>query len=212
MLQPTSQAHMPDKDIFKNIHGLTIDAFIRKTANSKPEITGGAVILTTARMGLALILLSLEISYKKTREKSIKENIKEKISLLRSLEQKLADAAEVDLQIFNEVRNRPGSMRRQALGSEYLELLKQSINSPLEASGAVSDIIKVAGNCSAYCKKTVISDLNAGLMILSSAFQSLLLLASSNIRSLPLTERKHYKELLLRISQEKIERLIPDRL
>ncbi|RXF70061.1 cyclodeaminase/cyclohydrolase family protein [Arcticibacter tournemirensis] len=183
---------MQQREPSESIGNITLSQFLQKVTEKKPGITGGCVVLVTANMGLTLILMSLKLSQKKIRDKVIKLFLKEQTTQLQTLQTSLMQAADLDLEIFNRLRSMPRTSREKQKDPLYHTSLISAIESPLAALSLLNEIMSIVRRCTKHCKETFISDMRSGCLILSSAFRGLILIAESNMHSLPKHEKEYY--------------------
>lgn len=184
------------KDVRKpNIWNLSLNEFAEKTTKKRPEITGGSVILSTANMGLALIIMALKMSLKTSKDEGINKTLENQIKELRKLQTKLKKSAEKDLEVFNKLRELPGAAHKHLDEPLYHKNYINAIDSPIEGLKVVLKIMELAKDSIKHCKKAYFSDLGAGIYILSASFQGLLLIIESNINLLPQKEKTYFHKL-----------------
>lgn len=177
----------------KSVLGLSLRQFLEQTNQERPQITGGCVLLTNASLTSAMILMALKISHKRTKDAATKRLLRLKINALSVIQIQLADAADHDLEVFDEYRSilKLKSKNREA----KLKLaLKHATDSLLEVCDILKQALVVTEASEPYADHTVASDLNAGRLILEAVFSGIIALAEGNILTMPPQEQKSYEK------------------
>jgi formiminotetrahydrofolate cyclodeaminase len=170
---------------------LSLKQFLDKTNQERPEITGGCVLLTNASLTTAMILMALKISLKKNKTAVDRRFLKAKIKKLSSIQIQLAEAAETDLNIFDEYRK---ALRSKA--KDRQQKLDTSLQKATDSLLGVCKVLNQAADASeaskGYTDASVLSDLIAGKLILEAVFTAIISLAEGNIESMPVQARGRY--------------------
>lgn len=170
---------------------LSLKQFLEKTNQERPEITGGCVLLTNASLTTAMILMALKISLKKSKTSADRRFLRTKIKTLSSIQLQLAEAAEADLNVFDEYRKALRSKakdRQQKLDAS----MQKATDSLLSVCKVLHQAAEATESSKGYTDVTVISDLNAGKLILEAVFNAVIALAEGNINSMPEQARNKY--------------------
>ena len=170
---------------------LSLKQFLEKTNQERPEITGGCVLLTNASLTTAMVLMALKISLKKTKTPADRRFLKTKIKALSSIQMQFADAAEADLNVFDEYRRilRSKATNRQQKLDAALQKATDSLLSVCKVLNQAADETEMSKS---YTDPSVVSDLNAGKLILEAVFTALIALAEGNIASMPEQAKTKY--------------------
>lgn len=170
---------------------LSLKQFLEKTNQERPEITGGCVLLTNASFTTAMILMALKISLKKTKLASDRRFLKTRIKALSAVQEQLADAAAIDLKVFDEYREilRSKARNRQ---QKLDTALQKATDSLLNVCKVLTHAAELTETSKSYTDPTVLSDLNAGKVILEAVFTALIALADGNIKSMPVEAKTKY--------------------
>jgi formiminotetrahydrofolate cyclodeaminase len=171
---------------------LSLREFLEKTNRERPQITGGCVLLTSASLNAAMILMALKISLKRSKEAERQRLLRKRIKSFSGLQTKLVEAAALDLQVFDEYRLilKSRAKNRQSRLNQALE----------NATDSLLDVCKTLEKCCVYTEAakaitdpTVVSDIIAGQMIFEAIFSALIALAEGNIASMPAEARLKYE-------------------
>lgn len=162
---------------------LSLKQILEQTNKTLPEITGGCVLLANAGLSIAMISMALKISHKRGKDVILKRFLKQKISLLATIQGQLFVAAESDLNIFNEYR---ASLKRKSRdrATKLTSSLKKATNSLLEAGMLLMKGIEETRASLPHADVTVASDVKAGLLLLEATFNGIEIMAESNRRML----------------------------
>jgi len=163
---------------------LSLREFLEKTNQDRPQITGGGVLLTNASLTSAMILMALKITLKKEKVSLNRRFLRQKIKALSTIQIQLADAAEHDLQVFDQYRH----ILRSKAKNRQLKLdlaLQKATDSLLEVCKVLTRAQQHTVACKEYTDLAVVSDLNAGQLILQAVYDALIALAEGNIAGMP---------------------------
>ncbi len=172
---------------------LSIREFLAKTNKERPEITGGCVLLTNASFTAVMVLMALRISIKKSEDSKDKRFLKKQVRLLSSLQVALSEAAEHDLKIFDEYRGVLRSRGRDK--AKRLDLaLSKATDSLLDVCKVLALAVRHTEEAKPMTHYSVLSDVEAGLLILNALRQAVIALANANISSLPEAQQPAYEQ------------------
>jgi formiminotetrahydrofolate cyclodeaminase len=174
-----------------SVSTLTLADFLLKTNREKPEITGGCVLLTTATLTTSMILMALKISYKNADDPVQKRLLKQKIRAIFGSQQKIAEAADHDLAVFDAYRKILKSKSKSRAG-KLTQSLNKATDSLLDVCKVIYKAINDTERSMPIVQATVLSDLEAGKLILEAVYKGILALAEGNIQSMPAEAQKLY--------------------
>lgn len=183
---------MEEAEVKKSVLRLSLRQFLEQTNQERPQITGGCVLLTNASLTSAMILMALKISHKKTKDPATRRFLRLKIKAFTGIQAHLADAADHDLEVFDQYRSilRLKSKNREA---KLKSALRYATDSLLDVCELLKQAIILTEASKPYTDKTVVSDLNAGKLIFEAVFSGIIALAEGNIASMPAEEKKAYE-------------------
>jgi formiminotetrahydrofolate cyclodeaminase len=176
-----------------SVSTLTLADFLIKTNQEKPEITGGCVLLTTATLTTSMILMALKISHKNSVQPEQKRLLKRKISAILKSQQKIARAADHDLEVFDAYRKILKSKSKSRM-AKLEQALEKATDSLLEVCKVIYEAINDTDDSMPYVRTNVISDLEAGKLILEAVYKGILALAEGNIHNMPQEQQKIYEK------------------
>jgi formiminotetrahydrofolate cyclodeaminase len=176
-----------------SVSTLTLAEFLLKTNRERPEITGGCVLLTTATLTTSMILMALKISYKNSDEPVQKRVLKRKIKTIFTSQQKIAEAADHDLSVFDAYRKILKS-KSKLKASKLTKALNKATDSLLDVCKVIYQVINDTQESMPYVRATVFSDVEAGKLILEAVYKGILALAEGNIQSMPAETQKLYEK------------------
>ena len=194
-----------------DVWNLSLKQVWDRSVSSPPVLTGGTILITSATLGLSLVLMPLKLSRSKSKDPLFKELLKLKISELEVLKSYLTGALKKDQKIFNSVRRAKNDSASAEQDELNREVLRQATDSTLQVAQLIVGIIELASQSLKDCRKELLSDFGAGLQLLSASLKGILLLALSNIKSMPEEERSQLLNLrakLLTEGERKVREII----
>ena len=181
---------------------MALKQFSNSTAKSNPEITGGCVVTTVAALAMTLLIMSLEISLKKIKDTVQKSVLKERLGILKKIKKRLVQAADHDLEVFNQYRSlKVGSRKKEAEALKYKALI-YAIKSPFKVASLIKESFPTLADSITFCHQSVFSDVEAGTLLLQSSFNAILALGQSNIKSLKREDLSLYDDLFAKLREE----------
>lgn len=128
--------------------------------------------------------MALKISHKNATESQLKRSLKLKIKALSASQQKIAEAADNDLKVFDDYRKvlRSKSKSREI---KLNQALKKATDCLLDVCSVLFRAIKDTEESIPFVRPSVISDLEAGKLILEAVYKGILALANGNIQGMP---------------------------
>ncbi len=177
----------------KTVLELSLRQFLEQTNQERPQITGGCVLLTNASLTSAMILMALKISHKKAKKPTTKRFLQQKIRAISIIQLQLADAADHDLEVFDQYRLLLKSKSKNR-DTKLRSALKHATDSLLEVCDILQQAVVLTEASKPYSNTTVASDLHAGKLILEAVFSSIIALAAGNIAGMPPEEQKAYEK------------------
>jgi len=202
-------------DKFNNsgIWSLNLREFREKIASSEPTPGGGSVTVVSASFGLALVIMAMEITLKKPSEELTALTDKTKAVL-----HKLSSYADEDIEVFESYmrafklpKNNESEVafKKRELSSSVVA----ATESPLNAASYIIQSMQLAKEAIPLTKRSVISDIGAGVSLLLGALNGLLLNVDvnlPNIENSDLRERIQVKRNRLRDEGVNLSRTILD--
>jgi len=191
-------------DIKKPSHiwDLNLNDFQNAIASDSPTPGGGSVTIVSACFGLSLIIMAIEITSKKDKS-SILENFNEKA---KAILKDMSLYADKDIEVFNNYMNafklpKDSDEQLQIRLANIERCVVQATETPLKAAEYILEALNLALEVLPLIKKTVVSDIGAGVSMLYGALQGLLLNVDINLPNIKNAEAyKKYeyskKELL----------------
>ena len=172
-----------------DIWNATLSEFRERTASHEPTPGGGSVAAVSATFGLALVIMALEITSKKTVATEDQQQLANVITTARSRLQNLSQHANEDILAFQgyiqalslpKVTDEEKVIRKQALN----QALTTATNVPLAAAREIVEAIKIAHTASELSHLQIISDVGAGAAILGGALTAVLFNVDVNLPGL----------------------------
>lgn len=165
----------------KTLPLLSLQEIWRLTDQEFPQVTGGCVLLTSATLSMAMVLMALRISRKKAAKGDIKQEITLYISRISSTQRNLSNAGIADQECFNAYRRvLKSKSKTKKLG--LISSLKDA-NVSLEGAAAVLRKAFAEAKSSLYiAHQTVACDIEAALLVLDGTLKGVQILSESNSR------------------------------
>lgn len=180
---------------------LSLREFIAKTNKERPDITGGCVLLTNASFTAVMVLMALRISMKKAEDPAEKRFLKKQVRAISNIQVALAKAAEYDLRTFDEYRKLLRSRAKDR--AERLDVaLSKATDSLLDVCKLLHHAVQHTEAVKPHAHQSVVSDVEAALLILNALKQSMMALADGNIASLPEARQADYKQWKEKLAQD----------
>ena len=164
----------------------TLVDFRNQTASSAPTPGGGAVAAVSGSLGLALIVMALEISARKKGTEKNTQDISNLIISARERLEELSKYADEDILAFQSYMealalpketDEQKTTRKRALA----EAILKATQVPLSAAKTILDAIDLAERASVVCHIQIVSDIGAGTSILQGAITAVLLNIDINL-------------------------------
>jgi formiminotetrahydrofolate cyclodeaminase len=152
------------------------------TASAAPTPGGGSVAPITGALGLALIVMALEVSAKKQQSAELTGAITQGKALLNAIAEH-ADRDAAVFQSYMDARALPKSDREQQTtrSTAIQAAVLHAANVPLSAAEACLAALRYADSIAALVQRNVISDLVAGADILFGSLQAVLRSVAINL-------------------------------
>jgi len=172
---------------------------VNETTGKQTKITGGAIIISSATLNTALVIMALEISAKKEKDSAKKLYLDSVISVVRKDADSLAYYADEDIKVFrnflsvNKLPRRTKDEIKTRDSLFYLALL-EATKTPIKAGKLMVAILHTIENVTLYCNAQLISDLGAGALVLRSSLDAVLLFAEANIQLLNKADQDIYEK------------------
>jgi formiminotetrahydrofolate cyclodeaminase len=154
---------------------LSLRDILAATASPSPTPGGGSIAPLTGALGLALVVMALEVTHKKRENEALANAITRGKALLATI----ADHADRDAAVFQTYMQAfelpKASPEQQTVRATALEAaVLQATHTPLSAAAACLEALHFSESVAALVQRNVVSDLLAGADILLGAFKAAL--------------------------------------
>ncbi|AFX98563.1 formiminotransferase-cyclodeaminase family protein [Candidatus Endolissoclinum faulkneri L2] len=171
----------------------SISNFLEAIASDDPVPGGGSVGAYTAATGIALVIMALKISIKKTNNKGQLLNlIKRSQFVLDALKVNLIEDIEC-FSSFIEAKNKPNNNEIES-NNRQLAINEAAIKAtavPISAASHCVTGLKIAVESIAICRKTILSDVYTGANLLNTSCNSILLNVDANLNLISSKDKRN---------------------
>lgn len=168
-----------------NVWEKNLESFCEDISSIKPTPGGGSVSIVSARLGLNLVLMAVNITQKK--ETNFELNLFSK--KIEEIEGKLKLFADRDILVFNELMStyklaRNTEDEKQVRASAIQLATIEATIVPLNAAELMLELMEIVYEIYPTIKQNVLSDISAGLFLIYASFKSILLNVVINLPTL----------------------------
>ncbi len=170
-----------------SLWNLNLAQLQEKVSSIEPTPGGGSVSVATAVLGLALIQKGIRVSRKSAvAEKAIEEELSTLEIRASSAMEPLRRYADADAQAFQRYLRavklpRLTEEEKTTRKREMEEALLHATRIPLEAASQMKLCLGIAETAIGIAKKSVLSDITAGALLIRTSIQAVLLNVDSNL-------------------------------
>lgn len=172
---------MAELENAKTLPLLSLQEIWRLTDQEFPQVTGGCVLLTSATLSMAMVLMALRISRKKAGEDGMKQEITRQIRRISSTQRSLSKAGIADQECFNAYR-RVLKSKSKAKKLHLISSLKKANGSLQSAAAVLRKAVEEAKMSLYVSHATVACDVEAALLVLDGTLRGVHILFESNSR------------------------------
>jgi formiminotetrahydrofolate cyclodeaminase len=173
--------NMAELENAKRLPLLSLQEIWRLTDQEFPQVTGGCVLLTSATLSMAMVLMALRISRKKVGEGGLKREITRQIRRISSTQRNLSDAGIADQECFNAYR-RVLKSKSKTKKLHLISSLKNANSSLKSAAAVLKKAFEEAKSSLDVSHETVACDVEAALLVLDGTLRGVQVLSDSNSR------------------------------
>lgn len=156
--------------------------FLEATASDAPVPGGGSVAMVSGALGLGLVLMALNVTARGKDAPDLSGLIKR----VRVLLDEIREAPRTDMEAFTALMD---AYRLPKASEEEKEVRRAAISAatvratetPLAAAGLCARALELAGEAAASAKPMILSDVEAGALLLRSAGEAVLLNVDINL-------------------------------
>jgi methenyltetrahydrofolate cyclohydrolase len=168
-----------------DIWGQTLGGFLDVTASDAPVPGGGSVAMVSGAFGLGLVLMALNVTAKAKDAPDVSGLVARGEDLLAEIKR----APRTDMEVFGglmaayrlpKATDEEKSARRAAIASATVD----ATEAPLEAAALCVRGLEMAVEAAAAAKPSILSDVEAGALLLRSAGEAVLLNVDINLPAL----------------------------
>ena len=186
----------------RDIWQQSLDSFLEATASATPTPGGGSVAMVSGTLGLGLVLMALNVT---ARGKDAPD-ISDLISTTEEMLSEMRQAPKADIDAFDalmaayrlpKTSDEEKKVRRAAIDAATAGATK----TPIDAADLCARALELAVEASAQAKPSILSDVEAGALLLRSAGEGVLLNVDINLPALAEgPERDHFRSERLRLA------------
>ena len=176
-----TRINMAELKSAKTLPLLSLQEIWRLTDQEFPQVTGGCVLLTSATLSMAMVLMALRISRKKAAEGDMKQEITRYIRRISSTQRNLSNAGIADQDCFNAYRR----VLKSKSKTKKLDLISSLKDANLSLKGAAAVLRKAFAEAKSslyVAHQTVACDIEAALLVLDGTLKGVQILSESNSR------------------------------
>jgi len=176
-----TRINMAELKSAKTLPLLSLQEIWRLTDQEFPQVTGGCVLLTSATLSMAMVLMALRISRKKAAGGDMKQEITRYIRRISSTQRNLSNAGIADQECFNAYRR----VLKSKSKTKKLDLISSLKDANLSLKGAAAVLRKAFAEAKSslyVAHQTVACDIEAALLVLDGTLKGVEILSESNSR------------------------------
>ena len=202
----------------------TIQTFLNELASRSSTPGGGGAAAIMGAMGAALISMVCNLTIGKKKYEDVEEELKGVLEQAEALRQKLTDAIEADVEVFDRVMASYGmpkdtDAQKAARSEEIQTALKEATDVPLECARLSRDVINLSRAVAEKGNLNLVSDAGVAVMAGYAALKSAALNVQINIGGIKdevfVRQRQDVLNKLMEKSEiqtENIYRIVKDKL
>lgn len=168
------------------IKDTTIQTFLNELASKSSTPGGGGAAAIMGAMGAALISMVCNLTIGKKNYEDVEEDLKGVLEKAEDLRQKLTDAIQADVEVFDRVMASYGMSKdtdaqKAARSEEIQAALKEATDVPLECARLSQDVINLSCAVAEQGNLNLVSDAGVAVMAGYAALKSAALNVQINI-------------------------------
>lgn len=176
------------------IWNLSLTDFKEKIASNSPTPGGGSVTIVCGVFGVSLIIMALEVSLRSIKEQLLNQKATDLLLELRSKMSHLSALADTDIIVFNKLMEsfklpKKTEAEQQTRNSSIKKSLYEATLSPIQAAETLDEILSLAEECVELINRNIISDIEAGVILLRAAIEGVLLNVDINLANLEIEKK-----------------------